>query len=575
MQDYIRGNPVSPGIVMGKAFVYRKPSYEVEEGYILDGQQEEEYQKYLHTLHVAEEELENLVHKIQQTDPDKAKIFTAHKEILMDEELVDSIRAAIISEHRNAEYAVWSTFKLFKDLLGKVKEERIASRIVDLDDVRNRLLRIFQGKVEKNLSQLEENIILVAHDLLPSDTASIDRQHVLAIVTEVGGATSHSAILARSYAIPAILGAPQVMSKITNGMLIAVDCTRGEMVLNPSKGIQQEYVRRIEQFHNKLKQQEVYRNRPALTRDHEQIELGINIGNKAGNGTTIDEPYYDFIGLYRTEFLFMQGVHLPTEEEQFQEYVQTLNYAKGKVVTLRTLDIGGDKTLPYMELPKEDNPFLGNRALRLCVSRPELFRTQLRAILRASAYGNLQVMFPMVGSMEDIRLAKKVVADVKAELDTEQIAYDPNMKLGVMIEIPTVAVIADLVAKEVDFASVGTNDLTQYMCAADRMNPDVSQYYQDISPAMLRILYMIFTAFHKEDKPVSVCGEMAGNPLSAALLIGLGARKLSMSEANLSKIKAAVANIAIDEATSISQYCCNLNTKDEIINYCKMKFTIN
>ena len=307
--------------------------------------------------------------------------------------------------------------------------------------------------------------------------------------------------------------------------------------------------------------EQTYLLRPGATKDEVKIALGINVGSDAYDTAG---AAYDFIGLFRTEFLYMENDHMPTEEEQFSVYRRILEGAKGKPVTLRTLDIGGDKTLPYFSLPKEDNPFLGERALRLCFSHMEIFETQMRAALRASVYGNLQIMFPMVGSMEDIRKAKEAVRKVMDALKQEGIAYDPKVKIGVMIEVPSLALQADLVAQEVDFASIGSNDLTQYVCAADRMNAAMEPYYQTYAPAMVRLLGFVFESFQKANKPISVCGEMAGNPKGAALLVGLGARKLSMNAAMLAAVKAELARHRIDELEKMAKTCQELCTEKEI-----------
>lgn len=483
-----------------------------------------------------------------------------------DEEILKTISDVIQKERKNPDYAVKSVFDRFIALLSSAKDPLIAARTADLRDVRNRLLRILYGIPEKNLSAIPENVIVVAKDLLPSDTATLDRTHVVGIVTEVGGATSHTAIIARSYKIPAVLGVAQATSMVKDGTLLALDAELGDVMVSPSDETVEQIEKKSRTFHEEQKEAKKFLNQPAVTADGLRVEIGINIGS---GDFSVSDNAYDFVSLFRTEFLYMESNHLPTEEEQFQVYRRVLEKAHGKTVTLRTLDIGGDKTLKYMQLPQEDNPFLGKRALRLCFDNPSIFSSQLRAALRASAFGPLQIMFPMVGSIDDFRRAKSAVSEAKEQLKCKKMAFNDNIKLGIMIEIPSIALIADIVAEEVDFASVGTNDLTQYLCAADRMNPGVSDYYQSLSPAMLRLLGYVFECFQVKHKPISVCGELAGDPAAAMVLVGLGLRKLSMSKSSLARVKAAFRRMPMDKAHSLADACKNAATADEVKAYLK------
>ncbi len=562
----LNGNPVSPGIALGKAFLYKAFSCEVPEAYFEKGQ-ETKYIEILETaLSEVHRELDELIETLTLADEDKANIFIAHKEILDDEEILEMIHDAIETEHKFPDFAVKCVFDEFIELLGKVKDSLIAARTADLSDVCNRILRVLKGEKEKNLSSLPESVIVVAHDLLPSDTVTIDRKHVAGIITEAGGSTSHSAIIARSYQIPAVVGLSQALEVIRDGMLVAMDAVSGKIIVNPSNEEIDHNREKAEVFRKQQEETEKYLDKPTVTADGESIEIGINIGSDS-----FDVPLnrYDFVGLFRTEFLYMENDHFPTEEEQFEAYKSVLKNVGGKTVTLRTLDIGGDKTLEYMQLPAEENPFLGKRALRLCLDNPDIFNTQLRAALRASAFGSLQIMFPMVGSINDIRFAKAAVSFAKEQLRSENQPFDENIKIGIMIEIPSIAVIADLAAEEVDFASVGTNDLAQYLCAADRMNSSVSNCYQDLSPAMLRTLGFIIEQFNAKGKQISVCGELAGKPAAAVILVGLGLHKLSMSKTNIAGVKAALAKVTIEKARSIGIACRNLKTQEEVKAYLK------
>lgn len=560
----LKGNPVSPGIVVNQAYLYRTDIYDVPESYFKKGQENESQKKFESALMQANLEIDRIIASFAPEESDKAKIFIAHKEVLNDEEILERIHEAIVSERKQPDFAVKSVFAEFIALLGASKDELIAARTADLCDVRNRLLRILGGTAERRLDALPGRVIVVAHDLLPSDTATIDRKNVAGIVTESGSSTSHTAIIARSYRIPAILGVPKAMEMIPNGALLSLDAETGVIVVSPDKKQITESMEKGKQFQCKQKATEKYLAKPAVTADGQQIEIGLNISS---DQFRVPVENYDYVGLFRTEFLYMESHHLPTEEEQFQTYKRVLENAGDKIVTLRTLDIGGDKTLSYMELPKEENPFLGNRALRLCFENEAIFTTQLRAALRASAFGNLQIMFPMVGSIDDIHRAKAFVEAVKKQLRMENQAFDESIKLGIMIEIPSIAAIADLAAQVVDFASVGTNDLIQYLCAVDRMNSNLSAYYQSLSPAVLRVLGFIFEQFNARNKPVSVCGELGGDPIAAVIMIGLGLRKLSMSAANLARVKAAIANITMAQARVLGESCKNFATEEEVKAY--------
>ncbi len=560
----LKGNPVSPGVALGEAFLYQVPVYEVLESYVEKGSERKYMDSLELALYKANSELEDLMAALMESEPDKAKIFAAHREILGDEEILEMLKEAVEEEGKHPDFAVKSVFDKFIELIGNVKDPLIAARTADLKDVCNRLLRILKGEKEKNLSSLPENSIVVAKDLLPSDTATIDRAHVAGIITEAGGAASHTAIIARGYRIPAVAGVDKVLEIIEDGTTLVLDALTGEITVSPDEKKKKAAVLKAEDFKNQKAEAEKFESKPAVTADGIKVEIGINIGT---DKFCVPFENYDFVGLFRTEFLYMESNHLPTEEEQLESYKRVLEQAKGKPVTLRTLDIGGDKTLSYMQLPKEGNPFLGNRALRLCFKHTDLFETQLRAALRASAFGPLQIMFPMVGSIEDIRRAKAAVLAVKEQLRREKQSFNENTGVGVMIEIPAAAVIADLVAEEVDFASVGTNDLAQYLCAADRMNPETAVYYQSMSPAMLRVLGTIFEAFHRKGKPVSVCGELAGDPEAAVLLAGLGLRKFSMSESGIAQIKAVLAGINTEKARETALICKQLCTEKEVKEY--------
>lgn len=562
----LKGNPVSRGIALGKVFVYKAFMADVHESYFEVGQEKEYFKTYQDAVKAAEAELEAIVENLSAEFPEKAKIFSAHIEILNDEEVDEGVKDMIFSDHAMPDYAVDMVYTEFAILLGKAKDPLIAARAADLRDVRNRVLRILKGEKENNLAHLPSKVIVVAHDLLPSDTATLDRKQVMGIITEVGGATSHTAIIARGYKIPAVLGVTDATEIMKDEEIIVLDALAGKVLLEPDKDTIRDFETKLAQYVKDELETGEYLNRIPLVASGEKFSVGLNVG-----GTEPDEgfKYSDFVGLFRTEFLYMESEHMPTEEEQFQAYRKVLANAMGNPVTLRTLDIGGDKSLRYLVLPKEENPFLGNRALRLCLSIPELFRTQLRAALRASVYGEMRIMFPMVGTIDDVRAGTNAVNMVKDELRAENIPFDEKIKVGIMIEIPSIAIISDLAAKEVDFASVGTNDLTQYLHAVDRMNAKIVDYYQSMSPSMFRMLGTIFSEFNKAGKPISVCGELAGDPLAAIVLFGLGLRKFSMNTSNIAHVKRILSKFTLAETEEIAQKVISMSTQAEVLELLK------
>lgn len=564
----MKGNPVSHGVALGSIYRYEPFQPNVKQQEITSDKVTEQTALYDKLKAEAAEELRAIRDKLQKTAPDKAKIFEAHLEILGDEDVDEMVLELITDGLFTTEYAVSFAYDKFAKLLGKAKDELIRERVADLHDVRNRLLRIAAGAPESNLSSLEGPVIVAAHDLLPSDTATLDRANVLAIVTEIGGATSHSAIIARSYEIPAILGIDGLLKSVKGGEFAAADALDGYLVIEPDEKEKADYTEKRDAFLKETAEIKEYLGRQPLTKDGVKIEIGANVGSADAHDLAC-EPYVDLIGLFRTEFLYMAGETLPSEEKQFETYKKILTAFGDRPVTLRTLDIGGDKTLPALPLPKEDNPFLGKRALRLCFDRTDIFRTQLRAALRASVYGNLWLMLPMVGSMDDIRRARAIVDDVKAELIAEGKKVSDSFKFGIMIEIPSIAVIADIAVKEVDFASIGTNDLCQYLTAVDRMNPSVVQYYQSYHPAMFRMIGYVVKQFNEAGKPICVCGELGGDPLAAPVLVGLGMRKLSMSFSCVARMKKLLSGLTIEKAQSLAAAATSLDSAEKVEQYLK------
>ena len=533
-QKFLCGNAVSKGIAIAKAYRYEPLDLKVSKSKCDKEETEAECRRFQSAREQAKEELQTLYAALEEEHPDQAKIFVAHQEVLEDEEMTEETENVIKEDCLTAESAVDTIFNQYADLLKQVEDPLIAGRAADFLDVKARVLRLLLGKEEKRLDHFAEDVIVVAHDLLPSDTANLDRDHVKGLITEVGGSNSHCAILARSFSLPAILGAEDAMTQIQDGQDLILDGLSGQIWLDFSQEEKEQYEQKRQLWKKQIEEEQTYLLRPGATKDEVKIALGINVGSDAYDTAG---AAYDFIGLFRTEFLYMENDHMPTEEEQFSVYRRILEGAKGKPVTLRTLDIGGDKTLPYFSLPKEDNPFLGERALRLCFSHMEIFETQMRAALRASVYGNLQIMFPMVGSMEDIRRAKEAVRKVMDALKQEGIVYDPKVKIGVMIEVPSLALQADLVAQEVDFASIGTNDLTQYTLAIDRQNQKLEDFYDSHHPAVLAMIRMAAESAHAEGKWIGICGELGADVTLTETFLKMGIDELSVAPGMVLKVR--------------------------------------
>ena len=555
----LSGFAVSEGVAFGSTYLYC-PAVPAVGRARFSGDPAPHLAQYEESMAAAERQLTAICQKLREREEAAAKIFEAQMEILQDEEMDECVRAAIREESLTPAAAVEQVYEQFAQLLAQAADMLIAARAADIRDVKLRLLRIICGLAPADLSLLPPDTILVARDLLPSDTALLDPACVAAIVTELGNQTSHTAILSRSLGIPAVLAVKGALERIPPHAFAAVDALSGEVYCQPEEPVCQRLREKQRVFLEKKQRQQSYLSRRAVTTDGVNVEIGVNIGGPRNDFTSCD-----YCGLFRTEFLFLDQPALPDEETQFAHYRRTLEEAEGKLVTLRTLDIGGDKSVPCLPLPKEDNPFLGCRALRLFLERRDLFCTQLRAALRASAYGRMQIMYPMVGSLADFRRAKELTRLVMEELEAEGIPYDREIPLGIMIEIPSIALTADLAAEEVDFASVGTNDLCQYLCAADRLNPAVASYYESFSPAMLRCLRDICGAFDRAGKPISICGELAGEEKAAKLLVGLGFRKLSMNAGQHGAVKAAVCGFSLAEARALAGRALTCKTQEEVL----------
>ncbi|GGJ80240.1 phosphotransferase system enzyme I (PtsI) [Anoxybacillus voinovskiensis] len=571
MSKHIQGIAASSGIAIAKAYRLETPHLVVEKKTVTDV--EAEIARFDEAVAKAKTELEQIKnHALQTLGEDKAAIFSAHLLVLSDPELLNPIKEKISLEQVNAEYALDEVASMFVAMFEAMDNEYMKERAADIRDVTKRVLAHLLGVTMSNPSLISEEVVIIAEDLTPSDTAQLNRQYVKGFTTDIGGRTSHSAIMARSLEIPAVVGTKVVTAEIENGDLIIVDGLDGRVVVNPSEEELAQYNEKRARFEAQKAEWAKLVHEPTVTSDGYHVELAANIGTPddvkgvLANGA-------EGIGLYRTEFLYMGRSELPTEEEQFVAYKTVLERMEGKPVVVRTLDIGGDKELPYLELPKEMNPFLGFRAIRLCLEMQEMFRTQLRALLRASVYGNLKIMFPMIATVDEFRQAKAVLLEEKEKLVQAGVPV-AEFEVGMMVEIPAAAVLADQFAKEVDFFSIGTNDLIQYTMAADRMNERVSYLYQPYNPAILRLIANVIDAAHKEGKWAGMCGEMAGEELAIPILLGLGLDEFSMSATSVLRARSQLKKLSKEETASLKETILSMNTAEEVVAFVKQTFHI-
>ena len=530
-----KGIAASKGYAIGKVFLQENEEIVINDTKIADiGAEKEKMQK---ALDDSKAQLEIIKVKAEkEMGAEKAEVFEAHITLLDDPEFTGAMISEIENNSLNGLKAIESVTNTFVAIFESMDNEYMRERAADIKDVSKRILLNFAGKGGDSFAITENNTIVVAHDLTPSDTAGLDRTKVVGFITNIGGRTSHAAIMARTLEIPAVLGLGDITTCVKTGDMIIVDGITGDVIINPSEEVVAEYKAKKEKFQAEQEELKKLIDVKTTTKSGRRIEVCGNIGQPEdvlgvlANGG-------DGVGLFRTEFLYMDRDSAPTEDEQFESYKFALEKMEGKQVVIRTLDIGGDKTLPYLPLPEEMNPFLGYRAIRLCLDRKDIFKVQLRALLRASIYGNLAVMFPMISGLEEFEQAKEVVDECKAELKAEGKEYSENIQWGIMVEIPAAAVYADELAKHVDFFSIGTNDLIQYTLAADRMSEKVSYLYNPMHPAVLRLIKMTIDGAHKHGKWVGMCGEMAGDEAAIPTLIEYGLDEFSMSASSILNAK--------------------------------------
>ncbi|WP_396349589.1 phosphoenolpyruvate--protein phosphotransferase [Clostridium tetani] len=541
----LKGISASNGIAIGKAFILKIGDIEIIKETIKDG--EEENQRFITALEKGKKQLSKIMKDAKEKlGEEKSKIFEAHLFMLDDPEFTGQVSEKILKQKINAEYALKSTSEELVAIFEQIEDDYMRERVADIKDVTNRILRILTGNEGISISEIEEESILIGYDLTPSDTAQIDKNKILGFATEIGGVTSHSAIIARSIGIPSVLGVGKEIKEIKNGELIILDGNKGLIITNPDDEKINLYKKQIEGEKKLQKILGKYKNIEVITLDGRKVEVASNIGSIEDSENALKNGA-EGIGLFRTEFLYMASSELPEEEFQYNAYKEVLEKMGEKPVIIRTLDIGGDKKLSYLTIDEEMNPFLGYRAIRLCLHRKDIFKTQLRALLRASYYGNLKIMFPMIANLQELREAKSILEECKEELRKESIAFNENIKVGIMVEIPSAAIMSDVLAKEVDFFSIGTNDLIQYTIAVDRMNEKVSYLYDFFNPAVLRLINNVIVNGHKEGKFVGMCGEMAGKKELIPLLLGMGLDEFSMSASSILKAKKLITELNYED----------------------------
>ena len=556
MKPTLQGIAASDGIAIAKVYTLTEPDLSFTKISVEDT--DNEISRLEKALEVSTKEIELIKETaLKNLGEEEAQVFEAHLMVLSDPELVGQVKDAITSQKVNAEHALKEVSDMFISIFAGMEDNPyMQERAADIRDVSKRILANLLGVKIPSPATIKDEVVVVAGDLTPSDTAQLNRKYVKAFVTDIGGRTSHSAIMARSLEIPAIVGTKEITSLAKDGDLIIIDGLSGDVFLNPSEEVVTEYREKAEAFAAQQAEWEKLKDADTFTKDGHQVELAANIGTPKDLEGVIHNGA-EGVGLYRTEFLYMDSHDMPTEEDQFEAYKAVLEGMNGKPVVVRTMDIGGDKELPYLPLPHEMNPFLGYRAIRISLNEPEMFRTQLRALLRASVYGKLRIMFPMIATLNDFRGAKALLLEEKAKLVAEGVAVSDDIQVGIMIEIPAAAVLAHQFAKEVDFFSIGTNDLIQYTMAADRMNERVSYLYQPYNPSILTLIKHVIDSAHKEGKWAGMCGEMAGDQTAVPLLVGLGLDEFSMSASSVLKTRSLISKLTLEDMKALADKAIN------------------
>ena len=564
----IQGISGSRGVAVGNVYRYIQEEIVIPDYTVAEGMVEEEIGKFAAAMAATLKQLDTIRQKaLDEMGPEEAAIFEAHMQIAQDPSLSDGIKSLVESSHTNVVAATAQTIETFANIFLGMEDAYMRERGADIKDIGDRLMRNMLGMNPRGLSHISGEVILVAQDLAPSDTASLDKNIVKGIVTAAGGPTSHAAIMARTLEIPAVMGVGDIESFVDGDKAVVLG-TDGIVEMNPSDADWAEYTNQAAAFQEELKRLRESANLEATTTDGHHVELFGNIGKAkdAKNALTMGAQG---IGLYRTEFLYMENDELPAEDVQFEEYKKVAQDMKGKPVIIRTMDIGGDKELKCLDLPSEMNPFLGYRAIRISLNRPDIFKVQLRALLRASAFGDIHIMYPMIASVEEVKQANAMLDECKEELTAEGKEFNKDIKVGIMIEVPAAAVISPILAKYVDFFSIGTNDLCQYTLAVDRMNESIGSLYQPLHPGVLRLIKHVIDASHEQGKFTGMCGELASDPVATMILLGLGLDEFSMTASSIPLIKKILRSVSKVECEEVANKALSMDTAEEITDYAK------
>ena len=564
----IQGISGSRGVAVGNVYRYIQEEIVIPDYTVAEDKVEEEIGKFAAAMAATLKQLDTIRQKaLEEMGPEEAAIFEAHMQIAQDPSLSDGIKSLVESSHTNVVAATAQTIETFANIFLGMEDPYMRERGADIKDIGDRLMRNMLGMNPRGLSHISGEVILVAQDLAPSDTASLDKNVVKGIVTAAGGPTSHAAIMARTLEIPAVMGVGDIESFVDGDKAVVLG-TDGIVEINPSDADWAEYTNQAAAFQEELKRLRESANLEATTTDGHYVELFGNIGKAkdAKNALTMGAQG---IGLYRTEFLYMENDELPAEDVQFEEYKKVAQDMKGKPVIIRTMDIGGDKELKCLDLPSEMNPFLGYRAIRISLNRPDIFKVQLRALLRASAFGDIHIMYPMIASVEEVKQANAMLDECKEELTAEGKEFNKDIKIGIMIEVPAAAVISPILAKYVDFFSIGTNDLCQYTLAVDRMNEAIGSLYQPLHPGVLRLIKHVIDASHEQGKFTGMCGELASDPVATMILLGLGLDEFSMTASSIPLIKNILRSVSKAECEEVANKALTMDTAEEITAYAK------
>ncbi|MFR0579309.1 phosphoenolpyruvate--protein phosphotransferase [Limosilactobacillus mucosae] len=575
MPQIIKGIAASDGIGIAKAYLLIDPDLSFEKKTIDDPAAEYERVEKAFSASIADLATIKQNAKSRLSD-EELEVFDAHIAILSDPEMKSQIKDEIESQHVSAEEAMTDVTTNFANVLAAMTDNKyMQERAADVKDVAKRALSHLLGKQLPDIAAISEPVVIIAKEITPSDTSQMDAKFVKGLATDLGGRTSHAAIMARTLRIPAVVGSENVTSTVKSGDMVIVDGLHGNIIIDPSQAEIDEYQKKATAFEKERAEWAKLVDAPSVSKDGKHFEIAANIGTPDDVADAVKQGA-DGVGLFRSEFLYMSSDHLPTEDEQFEAYKKAVVGMKGKPVVVRTLDIGGDKPLDYLPLPEEMNPFLGYRAIRICLHRPDIFKTQLRALIRASEFGPVEIMFPMIATLAELRQAKAIYQECKGELQKDHPGLGDNVKIGMMIEVPLAALYADQLAKEVDFFSIGTNDLIQYCFAADRGNDAVSYLYQPLNPAFLRLIKHVIDAAHANNTKAAMCGEMAGDQLAMPLLLGMGLDEYSMSASSILRTRSMMKDLDTKECAKWANDAINLcYTADEVEEMVKTRLGLN